>query len=409
MANAYGNPLLVRTDNSSTVLERVPLAGDLSQYSEAWLRDLLYGHPSALPIDEIDASFRGAVPVCRELKTAAGSLDILYITRDGRPAIVETKLWRNPEARRKVIGQVLDYASALTSWDFDQLDAAVRVSRRREEDGPAKGLLALFGLAHDREEAARFRDNLSRALRRGDMLLLVVGDGIREGAGSIAAFLDRYGSLHFTLGLVEMAIYRMADGSHLLQPRVLAQSEIARRIVVELVDGAMRLRSSEPEPEEERPEVAEEIAKRRKRFGAFWDTFVGSLVIRDPSQPPPVPARAENQYFAMPEGSQAWVSAYLMQSKNQAGVYLTFSKGPTGDRLYAALREDKDAIEHELNMPVKWQSDGTKHSIMSVQSFGAGSLIEDHGEAVRTMMAERVNGFISTFRPRLSRLVREGV
>ena len=71
------------------------------------------------------------------------------------------------------------------------------------------------------------------------MLLLIVEYGIREGVGAITGFLESFASLHFTFGLVEVAIYEMPDGGQLVQPRVLAQSTIVRRVVVEFRDGQL--------------------------------------------------------------------------------------------------------------------------------------------------------------------------
>ena len=51
--------------------------------------------------------------VGREVLTAAGLIDVLYVSPAGLVTIVETKLWRNPEARREVVGQILDYAKEL--------------------------------------------------------------------------------------------------------------------------------------------------------------------------------------------------------------------------------------------------------------------------------------------------------
>jgi hypothetical protein len=147
---------------------------------------------------------------------------------------VEAKLWRNPEARRKVIGQILDYAKELSRWNYETLDAAVRRTRRAEDGGEAKGLAQVVGLAPNSSEEARFFDSVTQSLRRGDFLLLIVGDGIREGVGAITNFLDGHASLHFTFGLVEMAVYRMSDGSRLVQPRVLAQSTILKRIIFDI-------------------------------------------------------------------------------------------------------------------------------------------------------------------------------
>ena len=47
-----------------------------------------------------------SLPVVRELPTPAGPLDILYINPKGFLSLVETKLWRNPEARRSVVAQI---------------------------------------------------------------------------------------------------------------------------------------------------------------------------------------------------------------------------------------------------------------------------------------------------------------
>lgn len=51
---------------------------------------------------------------------------MLYVTPTGRLAVVEAKLWRNPEARRKVIAQILDYAKELSRWSYETIDARIR-------------------------------------------------------------------------------------------------------------------------------------------------------------------------------------------------------------------------------------------------------------------------------------------
>lgn len=73
MRSAFASPLIVGSDGRSTALGRVALTGAESEsaYSEDWLQDLLYRHPGALPIAEIDDSFSGLVPLCREMDTPA--------------------------------------------------------------------------------------------------------------------------------------------------------------------------------------------------------------------------------------------------------------------------------------------------------------------------------------------------
>lgn len=415
MDSAFAAPIVVRPDQACDVLTRVPLSGPDSKaaYNEDWLQKMLYQHPEALPVAEIEDAFAGMVPLCRELGLPpAGSADILYVTPGGRPVIVETKLWRNPEARRKVVSQVLDYAKELIKLDFESLDAAVRTARQTvDHENPPKGIIEILSGKDQKIDEARFRDALARNLRRGDMLLLIAGDGIKEGAGAITAFLESFASLHFTFGLVEVAVYQMPDGGQLVQPRVLAQSTIVRRVVVELREGQMNITEEDAGEAAAQAEeqVSEEVLRGRERFRAFWEEFLRKLVLETKDQPISAPAVNTNQYFVMPKGSNAWISAYLMQSGHRAGVYLTFSKGPIGDRMYAALSQDKDAIQRELGIPVEWESDGKKHWISAPEVGYKGQLIEGHGAEVQAMMADRVNRFIKVFRPRLQKLVESGV
>lgn len=408
MTSSFSKPLLTRPGNQPESLERVPLSGSESsaEYSESWLQDLLYKFPESLPIAEIDGGFADLIPVCREMNTPAGPIDVLYITPNGRPVIVEAKLWRNPEARRKVVGQILDYAKELSHWNYESLDAAVRAARRAEDGSQSpKGLFEVARLKAPDLDESRFFDSVSQSLRRGDLLLLIVGDGIREGVGAITQFLESHGTLHFTFGLVEMAIYRLPGGGHLVQPRVLAQSTIVRRIVVKLEgSGLVTLEEAEAESPAESG-IDENLAQTREKFTRFWTEFLARLDLDDKSQPVSKPGRSTNQYFSMPT-SAAWVSAYLMQSDQRAGVYLTFNKGPIGDRLYAALKEDQEGIEVALQSPVHWASDGEKHWISARQSY-PGVLLVEHRNDVMAWLSEHVNSFTTVFRPRIAKVLRE--
>lgn len=118
----YGSPLIIRGDSVES-FRRVSLSADASagRYDEAFVQRLVFAHPETLPIGEIDDAYTPLIPVCTELNTPAGPLDALFVTPSGRLVIVEAKLWRNPEARRKVIAQVLDYAKELARWGYEDL------------------------------------------------------------------------------------------------------------------------------------------------------------------------------------------------------------------------------------------------------------------------------------------------
>ena len=75
-------------------------------FQEKWLQKLLYKHPKILPVDLLDEKFASPISIGREI----ANIDNLFISPKGHLVIVETKLWRNPEAHRTVVAQILDYA-----------------------------------------------------------------------------------------------------------------------------------------------------------------------------------------------------------------------------------------------------------------------------------------------------------
>ena len=64
-------------------------------------------------------------PVDRFGKPRLGFLDVLLISEHGRLVVVECKLWRNPQARREVVGQILDYARELARYGYEDLQRIV--------------------------------------------------------------------------------------------------------------------------------------------------------------------------------------------------------------------------------------------------------------------------------------------
>jgi hypothetical protein len=251
----YGRTLFLNSlddGSSATTVERVQfqkLAG-AAGHDEQWLQRLIMKHPSLLPVDQIEAAFTSVVPVCLELPVGSGSgfLDNLLVTPAGDLVLVECKLWRNPQARREVVGQIIEYASEMSTWNYQRLEEGIR--RATPVDG-AKGVRrTLYDLVSPNGEVDEptFCDAVSRNLRRGRFLLLIVGDGIREGVESMTEFLQRHGGLHFTLGLVELAVFRLPDGGFVVQPRVPAKTVNIERGVVTFDESTPTVKSLSTKP-----------------------------------------------------------------------------------------------------------------------------------------------------------------
>jgi hypothetical protein len=151
--NQYGLPLIVGNFADTTGargLKRIRFEkGTEGGYNERWLQKLVSRFPSVLPIEQIEPALTPAIPICMELPLTSGFVDNLYATPDGDLIVGETKLFRNPEARREVVGQI----------------------------NPKLGLYDAVASGREEINEERFIDSVSRNLERGRFLLLVIGDG----------------------------------------------------------------------------------------------------------------------------------------------------------------------------------------------------------------------------------------
>ena len=119
------------------------------------------------------------------------------------------------------------------AWAYFDIEHGVGTRREADLNGDGRDDIlmrnVLYELARgqvpDLDEAG-FVDNVSRHLARGEFLLLIVGDGIREGVENIVDFVQRYGGLHFSLALVEAALYRDTADRVVVQPRCLARTQL---------------------------------------------------------------------------------------------------------------------------------------------------------------------------------------
>ncbi len=126
----YGHTIFLKEFKASaSVMTRIHFSkkngSESAPYDEAWLQHLIMREPSLLPVDQIEPAFTSLVPICIELPMRSGYLDNLLVTPAGDLALVECKLWRNLEARREVIAQIIDYAKDMSAWTYDTLQEAI--------------------------------------------------------------------------------------------------------------------------------------------------------------------------------------------------------------------------------------------------------------------------------------------
>lgn len=231
--------MFVDIDNRAQVLVPVRLGqspAEDGQRREAFIQNLVHDHPSLIPMAEIEPAFSPLISVCKELPTPAGYLDNLWITPWGGLVLGEAKLVRNPQARREVVAQALDYARAVADWAFDDLEAAVRVALRQ----PDFSLWGLVSAESDLEEE-QFVDAVERRLRSGRLLLLIIGDGIQEGVEALTAHLQLHAGLHVGLALLDLSLWRNVDGGLIVVPRVPMRTVLIERGIVQVEAPSVRV------------------------------------------------------------------------------------------------------------------------------------------------------------------------
>ncbi|MGB2905261.1 MAG: hypothetical protein WBJ68_01390 [Candidatus Dechloromonas phosphoritropha] len=242
---SYGSPIVFSED---TLQRRfLPLAGisprrdDPNSFNESLLQELIDATPNVLPVREYLPSSTTLFSLGREVPVDLGAnngyIDNLLVTNDGYLVIVETKLYRNPEGIREVIAQTLQYGMAVGQMPLMELEARIKrgqspalnrsenirdcVSRQAaEQNRPA-------ALGDDFDEA------LERHLRRGEILLLIVSDGIHIGVERVTHWLNEQGnSSPFKFGLVELKFYTYGNERLVVPRTVLKTREVSRHVVV---------------------------------------------------------------------------------------------------------------------------------------------------------------------------------
>ena len=346
------------SDRDSRALVRVSLQADAgTRFDEAWLQALIHKHPQVLPIEQIEPGFGDVSAVCRELPLSLGStsgnLDNFLMTRSGGIVLVEAKLWRNPEARRKVVAQAMDYAAAVFRLSYEQLEIAVAAARKRDGQS-VESLAEIVGNGDPAFDPVQFTDAVTRNLKRGRAIVAVVGDGIREDIEAIAELLQSHAGLRFAFSLVELAVYEgPLPGTKLVRPSLLTKTTLIERGVVQIVESAASGQRIEIRPP---PNVASQ-SRKSATFGLNLDEYMERLASRESGY-----ARLLREFLARAED-------HGIKPDVQRGISLKHAAPEGNDLNLAAI----DASGFVNTGPATWFG----------PEGGRGSLQSNFGEADR--------------------------
>lgn len=247
-----------------------------------------------------------------------------------------------------------------------------------------------------------FNDALTSNLRRGRVLLLIVGDGIREGVEAIAEYLHSHAGLHFTLGLVELPVYLLSGGDRVVVPRILAKTLVIRREVVALPEG-WALRSEVTDEEKSTSPTVDPHLESRL---SFLRDLVEDFHFSDPDQPPPKPSPKGYLFLPMPAPSGGcWVNVSV--KPEQIGIWIVGNKNTLGDRAIRRVADQWEELRELLG----------GHPQLRFYEPDRAWIVETHDAAPLTTgskrdqalawLRERMDRWVSVLRPRIRAAVQE--
>lgn len=197
---------IVALKDGGQVVALTPQPFDL----EVDLQDLLRDYPRLLLAPVAAYQDRTIWTIGYEVGTDAGSIDLLCIDSTGEIWVVETKLARNSEAKKQVVGQVLGYTSAVADWSLDKLEAV-------GQDFLGRPLREHLADSIGGEEADELLTRAIEKLRQGDVTALIVLDELNPVLQKLVEFVNAHASfdlLALTVTLMEH------EGTRLVVPTV---------------------------------------------------------------------------------------------------------------------------------------------------------------------------------------------
>lgn len=408
--------VLIDDNSGNTVVPRVPQG---TANAEHPLRDLIHAHPQILPVAELEPEIGRIVSVATEVNLpGAGFIDVLLVSEFGRLIIVECKLWRNPQARREVVGQILDYARELARYGYEDLQRVIssRVGRR------GNVLYELARAAGSTMNEADFVDRVARDLAAGRFLLLIAGDGITEGTQRIGEYLGAQAGLAFDLGLIEIAEYRFADpvtgeARRIVQPRLLARTATIDRFVIRSEIPGMVVEAIPDSPGPRGRSGGTGVgtgtgggncapSASLAAWNRFRDSFLASLRLDDPAQMRP--RNGGNNWMRLPLPGTAGATLYRSGSSGKVGAFMRFND-PESAAVLEELLGDREAIEAEFAAAgltgLTWQTGG-EDRVLSITTPSPLPWDEAREAEQREWLGRAANQFVNSLRPRLARLDR---
>lgn len=220
---------ILRIDNGNMkpMASRTFRDGFLGETLEEGLQVLIEKYPGIIPGRQISSGSDDPprfLLLCREMSVGGWSLDFLLADQHAIPTLVEAKLVENPESRRAVIGQIIEYAAnAADNWLGGKLFEKASNYYSSKDVDLNEAIMQLTD--NEDESASDFFERIENNLSQGKMRLIIVTDKLRPEVRKVIEYLNAETRNIEILGL-EISFYGDEDESFVLVPTVVGQSQI---------------------------------------------------------------------------------------------------------------------------------------------------------------------------------------
>jgi hypothetical protein len=304
------------------------LAESAKPKAETELQKLLLESPSLIDLSEIREGTSPLVFAIGEFGLpGSGYSDIVGFTAEGNIAIIECKLAANQEIKRKVIGQILEYAAYLWKLSYEEFDDRVK----RLKGKPLAELM--WGLLAEDWDEENFRNGITDSLAKGTFILIIVVDEINDELKRIISYLNECSESAFSLHALEVSRFYSGEAE----------------IIVPHLHGL----STKPRTREitqTQREYIEFYQRLAERFGKKLNLSL--------------PQPRGDSYYKIPTGisgvSFEW--CFHGRPRNSFGVELHFEKGDKAQSssMLAEMEKFKQEIEKETGENIVFQKDWGK-------------------------------------------------
>jgi len=180
--------------------------------NEGALQDILYKSPDIIPIEKLGERLKEPKIFVKEAGLpGSGYTDLIGIDEDGGITIIECKLAINADIRRKVIGQLLEYAAFLWEKNYEEFDdiccKAEKWGNKHLSDIMQEKMEAMKEPWSDEE----FRSKISSTLTDGDFRLIIAVDALNDELRRTVEFINSRGEKTPTIYVLEMRQYETTE------------------------------------------------------------------------------------------------------------------------------------------------------------------------------------------------------